>query len=288
MSEFSDSYHLLTSIPQDVDQLIRRVRRFGFVMPTQNRFIPFLIEGLGDVGGPADAVIECNESFLLHYAYAEDSGCCIRIFDNTIEVATLNFPSDQMEVPHPAQQAHLPSLEALRDRGIINSSTHAALQRLTLSPLEDELGSKVASAFGLERVQWLSCADLTYQTDKALRARFAGSHFVNKAQKGKAVGRTFEELMALQLPVVLLDQGQEAMALRHYRYWTEFGDYEEDLQEGFWMYNFYKSLLPTRYRYLPDQLMNLTEGGSRTLATIRAIMGLAGSNVDWAPLLRDY
>ena len=42
-----------------------------------------------------------------------------------------------------------------------------------------DIGPRVARALGLEHVAWLSCADLTYQSKRALQQRFPDAIFVN-------------------------------------------------------------------------------------------------------------
>ena len=97
--------------------------------------------------------------------------------------------------------------------------------------------------------------------------------------------------MALPVPRVALSAAQEVMVRRHYRYWTEFGDFDNETSEGYWMYEHYRSVLPTRYRYLADQLMNLYGKSNRTqdtLDTLRAIIGLAGPEIEWDSYLRGF
>jgi hypothetical protein len=293
MSEFSDSYHVLAHDTRDVARLIRRSGRYGMILPALGRYIPFVVEGLDEVGGPMDAIVDHNEGILIHYSFSDEDGCWTRVFEGATELADLPFvtalagQADLRANLH--EQPRARGLAVLLDRGIIDPDIAARLEAAAQQTDPREVGPQVATALGLEHVAWLSCADLTYQSERALREVHPGAQFVNVAQRGKApAGRTFEQLMALPVPQVSLDAGQQHMAQRHYRYWTEFGDFDNESSEGYWMYELYKSALPTRYRYLPDRLMNLRDGGPDTLARIQAIIGLAGPGVDWELYLRGY
>lgn len=74
MSEFSDSYHLLTTDSRDVIRLIRRSGRYGLILPSSGRFIPFVVEGVDEAGSPMDAVVERNEKLLVHYSFSDGRG----------------------------------------------------------------------------------------------------------------------------------------------------------------------------------------------------------------------
>ena len=94
--------------------------------------------------------------------------------------------------------------------------------------------------------------------------------------------------MALPVPEFDLNVAQERMLERHFKYWTEFGDWDDVAQQGYWMYEHYESLLPSRYRYLPIQLMNYNyRDMERLRQVLRAILGLCGVR-DWEPLLRGF
>ncbi|MDF5707285.1 MAG: hypothetical protein PUP90_06285 [Nostoc sp. S4] len=94
--------------------------------------------------------------------------------------------------------------------------------------------------------------------------------------------------MYLPVPNVSLTIEKEAMVNRHFQYWTEFSDYDNDIQQGFWMYEHYRKHLPLKYRYLSNRLMNLYRQPTKLLQTLRAIIKLIGTDVNWEEYLRGF
>ncbi len=296
MSEFSDSYHMLTADSRDVARLIRRSGRYGMILPPSGpsaRFIAFIVEGLDEAGGPIDAVVEHNENILVHYSFTDDAGCWLRVFDGADEVADLAFEADLAGRDEPLaalrEETRARSLAALLDRGVIDRETAARLRAAAQQPDPRAVGPQVAAALRLEHVAWLSCADLTYQSEQALREAHRGARFINVRQRGKAsAGRSFAQLMALPVPEVPLDADLERLAQRHLSYWLEGGDADNAVMPGYPMYELYGTVLPTRYRYLRDQLMNYPDALDSLRRVLRAIVGLVGPDADWEPFLRGY
>lgn len=296
MSEFSDSYHLLTSNTKDVKRLIRQSGRYGMVIPCTGKYIPFLVEGPEEAGGPIDKLIEHNTQLLIHYAFAEEHGCWIKVFDRDTELACLCYEEGDSRL----SQKLAAATDTLLSRAVIDDPTASRLQDLAIDLVIAEIGPKVAGVLGLQYVSWVSCADLTYQSQKELQKRFPNAEFVNVAKRGKietpappAPNEWCSEpgqpsFMYLPVPSVPLTAEQEAMVNRHFRYWTEIGDYDNETQQGFWMYERYREALPSRYRYLANRVMNLHEQPTKLLETFRAIIGLAGSNVKWEEVLRGF
>jgi hypothetical protein len=182
------------------------------------------------------------------------------------------------------------AIDTLLSRAVIDDPTASSLQNLAIDLVIAEIGPKVAGVLGLQHVSWLSCAALTYRSQKELKQRFPGAEFVNVAKRGKIetpAPPTPNEwcsepgqpsFMYLPVPSVQLAAEQEAMVNRHFRYWTEFGDYDDEAQQGFWMYERYREALPSRYRYLADRVINLHRQPTKLLETLRAITGLGGSD----------
>lgn len=297
MSEFSDSYHLLASNTKDVKRLIRQSGRYGMVIPCTGKYIPFLVEGPEEAGGPIDRLVQHNTQLLIHYAFAEDHGCWIKVFDQDTELACLCYEAGDSRL----SQKLAATTDTLLSRAVIDNLTASRLQDLgsNLGFAEiAEIGPQVAEVLGLQHVSWLSCAALTYRSQKDLQKRFPNAEFVNVAKRGKietpappAPNEWCSEpgqpsFMYLPVPSVPLTAEQEAMVNRHFRYWTEFGDYDDEAQQGFWMYERYRETLPLRYQYLADRVMNLHGQPTKLLETLRAIIGLAGSEAEWEEVLR--
>jgi hypothetical protein len=294
MGEFSDSYHLWGS---DVDTAVRLVLatgRFGVVVPPAKCHVPFFVESVDRAGGPMDEVLEHNPGTLLHYAFGEDHGCLIQVFERAEALATLSFVDagerrpDRRATSRNAENTE-EALAVLRDRGVLTAAQAMRLMEIARTAAVHESGPQVAAALDLEQVSWTSCADLSYQSQRELRQRYPGARFVNTKQRGKAKSApSLDELMALPIPVVDLDASQERLVERHYKYWTEFGDYDEEAQQGFWMLEHYNSLLPRRYRYLTTQLMNYNYRDPDALRRVLcAIVALCEAQ-DWEQLLRGF
>lgn len=282
MREFSDSYHLLSPDPHEAAALLRRAGRFGAVLPATGRFVPFLVEGLAEVGEPQAVVVTHNTGILVHYAFTEGEGCYLRVFEGAVPLAVLYVAAAEPTV-------HLKTnIAALRDHDLVDDNGAAHLDDVARQPVSEDIGAQVAAALGLSPVSHLSCADLTYGWT-TLPRRYPGLRFVNKAKR--VGGPPLALLMSLPVPDVPLEPAQEAMVRRHYRYWVEFGDFDNETSRGYWMYERYRSLLPTRYLYLCDRLMNIYADKAHvqeTLATLRAIIAFAGPDIDWEKSLRGF
>jgi hypothetical protein len=280
--EFSDSYHLLAPDPDEAGRLLRRAGRFGAVLPATGRFIAFLVEGLAEAGDPQGAVVAQNSGTLVHYAFAEETGCRVRVFGGSALLVSLHVTTD-------TSPSHiLESSAILRGRGVIDDHGAALLVDVAPQPNVRDAGPRVAAALGLSHTPQLSCADLTYGWT-TLPRRYPGLRFVNKA---KRVGGPPDALiMALPVPEATLDPEQETLVRRHYRYWAEFGDFDNETSSGYWMYERYRAVLPSRFQYLCARLWKIHTDRTRVLdtsATIRAIIALAGPQVDWEQTLRGF
>lgn len=282
MREFSDSYHLLALDPHEAVALLRHAGRFGAVLPATGRFVPFLVEGLAEAGEPQAVVVTQNTGMLVHYAFTEGEGCYLRVFEGSVPLVVLHVTAAE-------PTAHLrTTIATLRDHDIVDDNGAALLDDVARQPVSEDAGAQVAAVLGLSHIVRLSCADLTYGWT-TLPRRFPGLRFVNKAQR--VGGPSLAVLMSLPVPDVTLESAQESMVRRHYRYWAEFGDFDNETSRGYWMYERYRALLPTRYLYLCDRLMNIYSDRTRvqeTLATLRAIISFAGPDMDWEKELRGF
>jgi hypothetical protein len=295
MSEFSDSYHLLTSDISEVKQLIQQSGYYGMVIPVSSgNCIPFLVED--NSGGPIDEIIDRNTHQLIHYSFYEDWGCRIKVFQASREIATLTY---EKKITIPPNKLEI-AINTLLSQELIDQEVATQLETLAANFETYEVGPQVAEIFGLQKVDWLSCQDLTHQSQEELEERFPGAEFINLAEQGKIhqslppcqpnqwcseVGQP--AFMYLPVPEIKLTAEHEFMRQRHLRYWTEFRDFDDNTGEGYWMLERYQEVLPRQYQYLPNRLMNLYDPASMA-KTIEAIIGLAGSGVDWEPYLRDF
>jgi hypothetical protein len=63
-------------------------------------------------------------------------------------------------------------------KAIINEATAFRLQKLGNNLDVTKIGDRVAEIIGLQHCSWLSCVDLTYQSQKELQKRFTNAEFV--------------------------------------------------------------------------------------------------------------
>jgi hypothetical protein len=91
MSEYSESFHLHATSPEDAIALLRRAKVPGYVFPPENGFVTFVC--------PHDkalhqAVLAANTGRLLDYSFATDHGCRVDVYDRDAKVASLAVDFD--------------------------------------------------------------------------------------------------------------------------------------------------------------------------------------------------
>src|SRR6478609_11699416 len=91
MSECSDAYYLLNADRNAARRLLRSVGRFALLMQSSGRWVPALIEGPLEAGGPIDGFGEHAAGPWMHYAYAEDHGIWLTFFVGPREVSRLEL-----------------------------------------------------------------------------------------------------------------------------------------------------------------------------------------------------
>lgn len=301
MSEFSDAYYLLDADPKAVTALLRKVRRFAVVFPADRRWTPVLLEGPEEAGGVVDAFADAATGRWMHYAFAEDHGLWLRVFEGReerLELALQRRGPSEVDVDAAAG--------ALESLGILAGGEVAAFREAVAPALEataldlEATRGAVGAALGVTLLDRRSCADLTYQTLKALAARDPEATLVLKSRRWKCGEATpppepNEACPVPGLPAFMYrpvpdgDADPETVA-RHVRHFVETGDFDNDAQEGFWMYTAYRRALPTRYRYLAERAHNLApmvfpDWESRLSDTVRAILAVADSAFDFEPYL---
>jgi hypothetical protein len=300
MSEFSDCYFLRTRDSSDVKKLLTRTRRHGLILPTTRAWIPFLVDGLLDVGGPSPNIVQRNEGLLLHYAYAEDHGFALSLFRDTeahLRIDVQRRGPSEMDLP-----------------GIVNAACHlgltsadgqdleTALMPATLPALTDiaSMRDQLARLWDFDPRLCLSCADLARSSKRDLSKRYPEAIFVLTSLRGRydkteqPAPNEFCPVPGLPsfmyLPVPTVGDIDEQMLERHVRHWMSGADFDDDRQVGFWLLNAYHRALPSRYAYLADRVMNLslafpTQYELALRETIRAVLAISGCDFDWQPYL---
>ncbi|HEX3037839.1 MAG TPA: hypothetical protein VHO94_02455 [Oscillospiraceae bacterium] len=81
MSEFSESFHLLTNSVDDAKNLLIRAKLHGFVGDSDNGWAIVLPEG--EPFSEHSELINSNTGILLQYIFAEDHGFGFALYENT-------------------------------------------------------------------------------------------------------------------------------------------------------------------------------------------------------------
>src|SRR5215213_3478855 len=79
MSEFSESYHLRSERADYAIELLRLVKRKGYVYPPGNGWVSFVAEG--GVFEPDERIVAAAKYPLLHFVSAEDHGRSFTLLD---------------------------------------------------------------------------------------------------------------------------------------------------------------------------------------------------------------
>jgi len=300
MSEFSDCYFLHNASPEDAEALLKRARRYGLILPASGKYVPFLVEGVHDAGGVAKAVVDQNQGVLLHYAYAADHGLRLVAYDGAVKKFLLDLqqrgPSELDPDAIVGGASRLGLLMGTRKRGF-----EALLAKALTDALLDvrDARTRIGRAFGLEFPEWVSCADLSRQSEREVRKRFPAARLVLKSLRGladRAIASEPNEWCPtpglpteMYLPVPTGDV-DGAMLERHCHHWLTTRDWDDERQVGFWMYTAYNRALPSRYAHLVTRLMNVElafsdSADENVRDTIRGILSVCDRDFDWEPYL---
>jgi hypothetical protein len=88
VSEFSESYHLRSERADDAAELLRSVKRKGYVYPPVNGWVSFVADG--GVFEPDAGIVSAARQPLLHFVSAEDHGWSFTLFDRGKAVCRYN------------------------------------------------------------------------------------------------------------------------------------------------------------------------------------------------------
>lgn len=107
MSEFSESYHLLTADQQAGVAMVNRAGLAGFVFSGSNNWVTILVEDC--MFEPNTRLTGANEGTLLHYMNPEDHGWGFTLFEKTQPVS--RFMANWEEEPmYDTSMLHLPPI----------------------------------------------------------------------------------------------------------------------------------------------------------------------------------
>lgn len=160
MSEFSESYHLRSERAEDAVELLRRVKRRGYVYQPVNGWVTFVAES-GEFE-PDKCIVGAATHPLLHYVSAEDHGWSFTFYEGAKIVSAYradwdrNIRVDDSKYSRAALQKFVPSAQpALLD------GFEQHLHPKDFDELYDAEPSKLfAQAVGLEHYDWLCFDDI--------------------------------------------------------------------------------------------------------------------------------
>ena len=168
MSEFSQSYHLVSDSTQDGVALLRSAGLRGWVFEPGNGWVTLLIRP-DEYGEPNKALIGANAGTLLYYLNAEDHGWTFSVYQGTdivcaygcswegsIEVEDAGLHMDVLEAIVAAnlpEQAH-EAVVAL-DR-LLHPESFEHLTAYSAHTEGNNPGHGFAEVMGLQHFHWLS------------------------------------------------------------------------------------------------------------------------------------
>jgi hypothetical protein len=150
MSEFSDSFHLRSTDPQDAIALLRRAKAPGYVFPPADGFVTFVCPRDEDV---PKAVLAANVGLLIDYSFAEDHGCWVDVYERDAKVASLSVDFDE-------QRAHFERSKFIA-KGLLDAGAAEDVARWIRGSPDAEARSGreayvIARKLRLPRFAWLS------------------------------------------------------------------------------------------------------------------------------------
>ncbi len=150
MSEFSDSFHLRATDPQDAIALLQRAKVPGYVFAPASGFVTFVCPR--DTASH-EAVIAANLGRLVHYAFSADHGCAVDVFDRDAKVASLAVDFDEA-------RAHFERSKLIAS-GLLDAKNADAISRWIRGSAEVENRSAnaahvIARSLRLPHFAWLS------------------------------------------------------------------------------------------------------------------------------------
>jgi len=156
MSEFSESYHLRSERAEDAIELLRRVKRRGYVYQPANGWVSFVAED-GDFE-PDERIVAAASQPLLHFVSAEDHGWSFTLFERGKEVSSYgcewenDVTADDSEYSREALQRLVPSA----DPELLDELERRFHPKEIDELLELNLPRLFAQALGLEHYEWFS------------------------------------------------------------------------------------------------------------------------------------
>ncbi len=301
MSEFSDCYYAYEDELDDLTGFLKGLKRYSLILPGTGRYIPFLVDHGHNGVTLNDIVIEKYGKHLLRYHFGEDQALWLNFYLLTkleceiIVQKTGPSDNDDKRIARYMNESGLLAPEMLED-------LVALLEKLKQPGLVDLnlMRREICRIFDIRLLEWCGCVDLAFSSVTQMKSRFPEGIFILTSKRGKIEPQKNPEpnewcpapnmplLMYLPVPEGKVD---EELLNKHFSYWIEKGDFDNERQFGFWMLNAYDKALPNKYRYLSNRIMNINAGTFKDnwkkefRRTIAGILSVSPGDFDWEPYL---
>ncbi|KGE16808.1 hypothetical protein [Paenibacillus wynnii] len=160
MSEFSESYHLLSNNQQEGVSLLQNAGIGGFVFPETNNWVTLLPEG--DIFELNNELISHNPGVLLHYIYAEDHGWSLSVFEGTNQTFHYECTWEE-EVENNYQEINKSKIIEIMNRNPSKEKDITAFEISKYFKIRDQEelfelipAYRVAELIGLSNFEWIS------------------------------------------------------------------------------------------------------------------------------------
>jgi hypothetical protein len=156
MSEFSESYHLISESSQDAADLLKRAGLKGYVYEPVNGWVTFLAEE-GSFESD-ERIVAAAKHPLLHYVCAEDHGCSIKLFHGAEVICAHScdwnedLTVDDSGYSRAALEEFLPTIH----KDLLDNFERLSPPEGPDELFEEEPAKIFAKAVGLKHYEWLS------------------------------------------------------------------------------------------------------------------------------------
>ncbi|QHW31680.1 hypothetical protein GZH47_13065 [Paenibacillus rhizovicinus] len=160
MSEFSESYHLVSGKQEEGAALLRKAGLSGYVFPARNNWVTLLPSG--GIFEYNEDLIAKNGGILLHYVYAEDHGWSFTLYERTSQIAHYSCYWEE-EIVHDRSELNLDAMMGLlngtveRDKPIETGDLNHLFACEDFEELfEMTPAYRLAERLGIVHYEWLS------------------------------------------------------------------------------------------------------------------------------------
>lgn len=198
MSEFSEALYLRASSSDEGVALLRAAKVAGYVYPALNGWVP-VVYAKGRAMGRDDGIgpiLAANRGELVHYAYAEDHGCWVDVYERDVRVARLKASFEAQNARFDRAEMLARALLSAKDADRIEAWVGGAHRWAERQEHDEHV---VAKALGLPRYAWFSREyEITNDTPDAGRIEVDAEGRIR--ERAESFDAELEELLATLPP----------------------------------------------------------------------------------------